>query len=147
MPFSLSTIKRAKGSAKSKKRLGRGNGSGKGTYCGRGIKGQRARSGGKRGLKYLGMKSSLQKVPKLRGFRSIKPKKATVRLGVLDSVVKDGTKISPSWLEKKGIIKSAGFGVKIVAGGEIKHKILLVGCFVSKEAAAQIEKAGGEIKF
>lgn len=61
---------------KPKKRVGRGNGSGKGTYSGRGIKGQRARAGGSGGLKKRSiMKQLIKKTPKIGGFKSLNQKR------------------------------------------------------------------------
>ena len=62
--LTLHNLKSKKGVRKKKRRLGRGNSSGRGTYCGRGQKGQRSRSGGKKGLKLKGFKQSLQKILK-----------------------------------------------------------------------------------
>ena len=85
MELSPNTIKPARGSKRhSHKQLGRGNSSGKGTSSGRGGKGQTARSGGKNRTKIRGMRASLLRIPKLRGFSSIKPKAETVTLRDLD---------------------------------------------------------------
>jgi len=83
MPLTLHTIKPFSGSKKKVKRVGRGLGS-TGTYSGRGQKGQRARSGGRGGLKLLGMKRIILATPKLRGFKSPYPKMVAVNIGDLE---------------------------------------------------------------
>jgi len=147
MTSGLHTIKATSGAHRRRKRVGRGNASQKGTYAARGLKGQRARSGGKGGTKKLGFKSSLQKVPKLRGFRSIHPKKEVVTLATLDRITKDGTLVNPSFLKKVGVIDKPVNGVKILATGNLTKKITLKGCVASKKAVEVIEKAGGTIEF
>ncbi|MFA4830941.1 MAG: 50S ribosomal protein L15 [Patescibacteria group bacterium] len=141
------TIKPARGSQKKSKRVGRGNASGKGTYAARGLKGQKARSGGKGGLKRLGFKQSLQKVPKLRGFNSLYPKKGVVTLATLERVCSEEEKVTPVLLAKKGVVRSSLNGVKIVASGELKKKLEIRHCIASKKAIELIEKAGGTITF
>ncbi len=71
--LTLHNLKKSKGITKSK-RLGRGNSSGVGTYSTRGMKGQRSRSGGKSGLIARSINSYLLRIPKVKGFKSFKPK-------------------------------------------------------------------------
>ncbi|MDP2692467.1 MAG: 50S ribosomal protein L15 [bacterium] len=147
MVTNLHTIKLTEGSRRRKKRVGRGNATQKGTTAGRGMKGQKARSGGKKGLKLKGFKKSLQKVPKVRGFKSLRPKKQTVTLAVLERVVKNGDIVTPKYLSKVGVVGKSRFGVKIVASGELKKKITLKGCLASKKAVEAIESVGGKLEF
>ena len=147
MATNLHTIKANVGSHKRKKRVGRGNATQKGTTAGRGTKGQKARSGGKGGLKLKGFKKSLQSIPKVRGFNSLKPKKETVSLSVLERITKDGDVVTPKYLKKMGVVDKPQFGVKVVASGELKKKITLKGCFASKMAIEAIESAGGKLEF
>lgn len=135
------------GARRTSKRVGRGIASGKGKTSARGEKGQKARSGGKAGLKTFGFKQSLQKVPKLRGFRSPKPKKETVTLLKLAEYTTAGETITPVRLKEKGLITRPMNGVKIVATGSMPHAITVEGCLLSKKAIEQIEKAGGTITF
>lgn len=146
MALTASTIQKPKG-VKIKKRVGRGNGSGTGTYSGRGLKGQRSRSGGKSGGKRRGLKAALQKVPKLRGFKSITPKKETVTLRTLERTFANGDTVTPYTLEAKGVIARPKRGVKIVATGELSKKLDIKQCIATKQAALAIEKAGGTISF
>lgn len=130
---------------KNVKRVGRGNGSGKGTYSGRGGKGQRARSGGKKGLLKKAFKAQLQKIPKVRGFHTIAIKPETVSLTTLNRLAESGVEITPFYLKQKGVIKDARNGAKIVATGTLTKKITVKNCFASKSAINAIEKAGGTL--
>jgi len=145
MSLAAHTITKNKGSRKTAKRVGRGNGSGKGTYSTRGLKGQRSRSGGKGGLKRLGFKQALQKIPKLRGFTSLQPKSELVTLQTLERICSAGDVVTPKFLKRKGVVDKPNFGVKIVFKGELNKKIIVKNCKVSKTAAEAITKAGGEI--
>lgn len=147
MGLSPHTIKSSKGAKKSSRRVGRGNAAGGGTYAGRGLKGQRSRSGGKGGLKRRGFKQALQKVPKLRGFKSPHAKKAVVTLSTLERVAKAGEVVTPWTLEQVGVIARAATGVKIVARGTLTKKVDVQSCVASKAAVEAIEKAGGSISF
>lgn len=147
MAIKLHTIKPARGSKKKSKRLGRGNASQKGTTGGRGTKGQRARSGGRSRGAIRAFKRSLQKVPKLRGFKSMYPKAETVTLHTLQKIAATGETITPAILAKRKVIKKATNGVKIVATGELKKSIMIKGCLASREAMVAIEKAGGKLEF
>ena len=134
-------------SARTKKRVGRGNGSQKGTYAGRGLKGQKSRSGSKSGRSTAGAKQAILKVPKLRGFKSMHPKAQSVSLATLDRIAEDGVHITPYFLKKKHIIKNISHPVKIVASGTLTKKITVQQCNVTKTAMSAIEKAGGIITF
>lgn len=146
MSLSLNTIKSPKTVRSKRKRLGRGNASGRGTYSGRGIKGQRARSGGKKGLKYKGFKENLLRIPKLRGFKSSNPKKANVNLSVLNTNFNEGEMVNPAVLEQKGLIKDKDLGVKILSDGELSKKLIFQDCLFSKAAEEKVKKAGGKIE-
>ncbi|HAT03726.1 MAG TPA: 50S ribosomal protein L15 [Candidatus Magasanikbacteria bacterium] len=146
MALSPSTIS-SRRIKKNTKRVGRGNGSGKGTYSARGLKGQRARSGGKRGLLKRAFKAQLQKVPKSRGFRSIAIRPETITLAVLERKAEQGIEITPFYLKQIGLIKKAQNGVKIVASGELKKKLNFKGCLATKKALEIIEKAGGKLVY
>jgi len=145
--LSPNTIKPAKGSRHTTKRVGRGNSSGKGTYSARGGKGQTARSGAHR-TAIRAFKASLQKVPKLRGFTSLVSKKETVSLAVLAEKIKEGEVITPRYLKTLGLVGKPAHGVKLVAGKtEFNKKVTFQGCLASKKAVEMIEKAGGKITF
>jgi large subunit ribosomal protein L15 len=139
------TLKSSTGSRKKKKRLGRGNASGRGTYAARGLKGQRSRSGGKGGLKRLGYKMILQRIPKKRGFNRVKEKIAVVSLAKLELVFDVGAKVTKERLVKAGLAEKK-YGVKILGTGKLIKKLIISGIPVSKSAKEAIEKAGGSIE-
>lgn len=145
MTLTPATIKPAFGSKRKVKRVGRGNGSGRGTYSGRGGKGQTARSGGKKRTQIRGFKPYLQKIPKVRGFKSIYKKPETVTLETLNRLAEEGKEITPHFLKTRGVIGHTENGVKIVATGELKKKITVKGCKASKQAVEVIEKVGGSV--
>ena len=121
MSLSLHTIKPAKGSTKKRKRVGRGNASGHGTYSTRGLKGQKSRSGVSN-LKRLGMKMTLMRTPKKRGFKSLKPKDQVLNLTDINENFKDGDTINPKILLKKGLVDTIKIGVKILGNGDLRLK-------------------------
>lgn len=132
----------------SKKRLGRGHGSGHGTYSSRGMKGQSARSGVSN-LKRLGMRHIVLQTPKLGGFRSIHAKPFVVNVGMLDRVFESGSTVTPQDLVAKKLVDSKSstkISIKILGNGEIKKQITVQGCAVSSTAREKIEKAGGAVK-
>jgi large subunit ribosomal protein L15 len=121
MALSLNTIKLKKGAAQKRKRVGRGNASGHGTYSGRGLKGQKSRSGVSN-LKRLGMKQVLLRTPKKKGFKSLKPKDQVVNLILINKYFKDKDKICPKSLLAKGLIGNIKSGVKILGKGKLNLK-------------------------
>ncbi len=123
MTLTLHTIKAEKKSQKKEKRVGRGNSSGKGTYSGRGIKGQKARSGVS-GLKRLGMKQILLRTPKLRGFKSSKEKDQIVNLDKISKYYKESEVVNPKTLKEKGLIDNEKKSVKILGKGKLIVKDL-----------------------
>jgi large subunit ribosomal protein L15 len=134
---------------KKKKRVGRGGK--RGTYSGRGIKGQRSRAGRK--FQPL-IRELIKKYPKLRGYR-FNPKAgkqelgtAVLNLGILEKKFKSQEKITPQLLlEKKLIRRMKGRvpRVKILGDGKLTKSLVVEGCQVSKQAKEKIEKAGGKI--
>jgi len=144
MAISMHTIKPAKGSKKNRKRVGRGDAS-CGTYSGRGLKGQRSRSGGKSGLKRKGMRRILLSIPKKKGFTSMYDKYSIVSVAEIGASYKNGETVSPKNLKEKGLVDRIGRGVKVLANGEIKVKVKVNGCLYSESAKVKIEKAGGSI--
>lgn len=145
MSYGAHTISPKHGSGRTKKRVGRGNASQKGTTAGRGTKGQKARSGGKGGKNMIGMKQSILKVPKTRGFVSMHPKAQTVTLSTLERISEDGVTVTPAFLKQKTAIKSVAKPVKIVSTGTLTKKVQISGCLATQSAKAAIEKAGGSL--
>lgn len=132
-------------SKKSKKRIGRGNASGHGTYSTRGIKGQRARSGGRKSLKMKAIRKMVLSVPKARGFKRFSDNVQIINLSDLNNFA-ESAKINKEILFKKGLVENQKDQVKILGCGELKIKGLNIeGCALSKKAKEQIEKMGGTI--
>jgi len=134
-----------------KKRIGRGGK--RGTYSGKGNKGQKARSGGNIPPGFEGQDTTLvQRSPKIRGFTSPKLPNIAIGLDVLEKNFTDKDKVSPKILIEKGLIKLHKRSrarklarVKILANGQIQKALTIEGCLVSRGAKAAIEKAGGGI--
>jgi len=149
----LNQLRDNKGARKVSKRLGRGIGSGKGKTAGRGVKGQKSRSGvaikGYEG----GQTSLLLRMPK-KGFKNIGSKKfAVVNLDTIQEAI-DSKKLSASKsldvniLIEAGVVRREGDGLKLLAGsGEFKAKVNFTVAKASKAAVAAIEKAGGKVDF
>ncbi|MFA6131117.1 MAG: 50S ribosomal protein L15 [Patescibacteria group bacterium] len=144
MTISLHELTPSKGREKSRMRVGRGHGSGKGTTAGRGQKGQKARSG-VGGLKRLGMRKTLLATPKNRGFQSLNAKPAIINLSDLAEQFKAGNTVNPKTLLEKELIDSKDHGVKILGSGEITFALTVQGCTISKSASEKIVAAGGKV--
>ena len=141
----LHTIKAAKGSRKVRRLVGRGPGSGLGKTAGRGTKGQRARSGGKSGLKLKGLKRIVLRIPKNRGFKTQTPHPQTITLQQLDGWYAAGATVDVKSLKHAGHIQNKANGAKVVNSGSLTKAIKLVGIKVTPGAKAAIEKAGGSL--
>lgn len=127
-------------------RIGRGD-SKHGNYGGRGIKGQRARTGGSNRIARRSLMMNLRNLPKNRGFKSLKEKSHTVTLSMISTAFagKADGRVTPHSLLKMGVIPQYGV-VKIVSRGQMKTKVTVEGCTVSAGAKEAIEKAGGSVK-
>ena len=131
---------------KNKKRVGRGGR--KGTYSGRGMKGQNQRAGRK---KVPIIKEIIKRYPKLKGYRSFRFAEDTeiVSLEVLEKKFNNGDVVNPENLVKLGLvgkIKGKTPKVKILGNEKITKKLIIENCRASKTAKESIEKAGGSIK-
>jgi len=144
MSLLLHTIKKDRGTSQKRKRIGRGNASGTGTYSGKGLKGQRSRSGVSN-LKRLGMRQTLLRTPKKRGFTSLKPKDQVINIVDVNKFFKENEAVNPKTLLKKGLISDTLLGVKLLGKGELTVKGLQFSEMkVSDSVKAQIEKMGGK---
>ncbi len=141
----LNTIKPAVGAKQTRKRVGRGIGSGLGKTCGRGHKGQHSRSGGFHKVGFEGGQQPLQRrLPKV-GFSSrIKSTRAEVRLHELLAI--DADVIDIAVLIAADIVPRQTLKAKVIASGEITSAVMLRGINVTKGARAAIEAAGGKIE-
>lgn len=143
MALTLHSIHPKKGSSKSKKRVGRGLAS-KGTFSGRGVKGQRSRSGAS-GFQKRGIRQVMLATPKVRGFKSGREKAQVVNVADLAKTFKAGAKVSPAILAKMGLIDSAKKPVKILGNGAIGIALTVTECKVSETAKTKIQEAGGTV--
>ena len=141
----LNSLKPKKGSVKSKKRIGRGHGSGLGKSSGRGDKGAGQRSGFKRRPWFEGGQMSLaRRLPK-RGFTNIFKKE--FQIVNISSLIKiEADLITISILKENGLINSLLIPVKILGKGDITKKITVEANSFSKSAKEKIENAGGVCK-
>ncbi len=131
------------GAKKSRKRVGRGNASGHGTYSGRGLKGQKSRSGYNlpRGFEG-GQLPLIKRLPRKRGFVNIFKKTYTlVNLGKLNDF--DQGEVSPEDMLKAGVIKTLRYPIKVLASGELSKSMIIKAHKYSATAKTKIEAAGG----
>ena len=131
---------------KNKKRVGRGGK--RGTYSGRGIKGQKARAGRKIRPQ---SRDAIKKIPKKRGAsaKRFREKPVIINIRDLEKSFKSGEKINPATLRKVKIIKSSvkkSIKVKILSKGKLSKKLNIANCYVSDKARDKIIKAGGKVK-
>ena len=141
----LNNIKPAGGAKHSKKRVGRGIGSGTGKTAGRGHKGQKARAGGFHKVGFEGGQMPLHRRLPKRGFQSLSAgDTAEVRLDTLQKMTAEAIDIDV--LKQAGVVPRLAKRAKVILAGEIKRKISLKGVLASKGAKAAIEKAGGSIE-
>jgi large subunit ribosomal protein L15 len=135
----------APGSRKDRKRVGRGDGSGNGTYSGRGCKGQKSRAGYRMRPGFEGGQLPLiKRLPRKRGFTNIFRKEySIVSVGALN-VFDSGSEITTEKLVEARIIKSLNNPVKILADGEIDRPLIVKANKFSASARAKIEAAGGK---
>lgn len=138
-------ISPAAGSRRPRKRVGRGNGSGHGTYSGRGCKGQKSRAGYKIRPGFEGGQLPLiKRLPSKRGFTNIfRTEYSPVNLSQLN-VFESGSEVTPEKLKASGIVKSLRNPVKILANGDINHPLVVKANRFSAAAKAKIEAAGGQ---
>ena len=141
----LNELKPAPGSKHSKKRPGRGIGCGLGKTGGRGIKGQKSRSGGYHKVGFEGGQMPLHRRLPKRGFVShLRNDTAEVRLSDLQKLSADVIDLAA--LKTAGVVPQPALRAKVILAGEIKRKVALKGLLVSKGARAAIEAAGGKIE-
>ena len=138
----LNSLSPINGSTKSRKRIGRGHGSGLGKSAGRGDKGAGQRSGFKRRAWFEGGQMPLARRLPMRGFHNLFKKDfQIVNINRIEAL---GLKeVNAQILKEKGLIRSALKPVKILGNGDIKSKIDITATVFSKSAKEKIEKAGG----
>ena len=139
-------IASAPGSRRASKRVGRGNGSGHGTYSGRGCKGQKARAGNNKVRPGFegGQLPLIKRLPRKRGFTNIfKTEYSTISIDSLNHF-EPGSEVTAEKLVAAGILKSLRNPIKILADGDINHPLTVKANKFSASARAKIEAAGGK---
>ena len=144
----LKDLKPAAGSRKNRKRVGRGHAAGQGKTAGRGMNGQKSRSGGGKGAGFEGGQTPLaRRLPKLPGFRNINRKEyLPVNVSRLEEKFEAGETVDHEALVAKGIIKHADSLVKVLGDGEITKALTVKVDKVSATAQSKIEAAGGKVE-
>ena len=141
--MNLSNLKPPSGQKHSRKRIGRGMGSGRGKTATRGSKGQRAGTGFRLMRGFEGGQMPLHRRLPKRGFTNIfKKQYAVVNLGRLDKL--EGDHFNPERLIELGVVRDAPDGIKVLGSGELTRKIRVEAHLFSKSALDKIQKAGGE---
>lgn len=146
----LSNLSPVPGSKHRRKRLGKGEGSGKGKTCGKGGKGQTARSGFGLPAGFEGGQMPIHRRLPKRGFTSRKKLTgenvySTVSIDQLDAIAESGT-INVEILQRSGLLRSKNAKVKILGGSAVKSKLSVEVHAISASAKEAIEAAGGEVK-
>jgi len=130
---------------KSAKRVGRGIAAGQGKTAGRGTKGQMSRTGAKKRPGFEGGQNPLmQRLPKMHGFRSFKPKAENVYTGQLDAIA--SKTIDSFALAEAGLVSSPFVRIKLIAKGEVTKKVTVKLQGASANAIEAIQKAGGSFE-
>jgi large subunit ribosomal protein L15 len=144
----LHNLAPAPGSTKSRKRVGRGHGSGHGKTSGRGENGQLSRAGGGKRAGFEGGQNPLaMRMPFNPGFKNInRVEYAPVNVGRLDEYFADGDVVDRDSLVGKGIIKKSTKLVKLLGDGELTKSLTVRFDKVSESAAAKIQAAGGKVE-
>src|SRR5690348_8082753 len=148
--LNLSSLKPAQ-ARKDRKRVGRGLGSGKGRYSGRGIKGQKSRAGShKMRVGFAGGQMPIyMRLGKQRGATSkdampigpFRTSTVPVNVGALD-VFDDGAEVTPDTLRERGVIKNTKTDVKLLGGGEVGKKLTVSVHVMSGGVGQEVEVAG-----
>jgi large subunit ribosomal protein L15 len=153
-PLNLSNLKPAQ-SRRARKRIGRGLGSGKGRYSGRGIKGQKSRSGSHKMRPGFegGQNPIYMRLGKLRGPYSkdampMGPHRTStvpVNVAALEERFDAGAEVTPESLVEKGVLKNTKVDVKILGNGDLTKKLSVTAHAISATAREKIEAAGGSV--
>jgi len=147
----LNEIADNEGARKERMRIGRGIGSGKGKTGGRGVKGQKARTGVRIKGREGGQMPLHRRLPK-RGFNNIfavdynEVNLGRIQKAVDAKLIKEGDTVTAESLTKAGILRRVGNGVRLLGTGELKTKLSFEVAGASKSAIAAVEKAGGSVK-
>lgn len=141
--MNLASLKCAEGAVKKRKRVGRGTGSGSGKTCGRGMNGQKSRSGSKRRPWFEGGQMPIQRRLPKRGFTNIFRREYQI-VNVCDLLKVKGKQINPEKMFEAKLIRNRNKLIKVLGNGEIKQALEVKAHVFSSSAAEMIEKAGGK---
>jgi large subunit ribosomal protein L15 len=151
--LNLSNLKPAQ-SRRARKRVGRGLGSGKGRYSGRGIKGQKSRSGSHKMRPGFegGQNPIYMRLGKLRGGSKdalpvgpFRTRTVPVNVAALEERFDAGAEVTPESLVEKGVLKNTKIDVKILGQGDLSKKLSVTAHAISATAREKIEAAGGSV--
>ncbi|CAG0948454.1 50S ribosomal protein L15 [Methylophilaceae bacterium] len=140
----LNSIKPAEGAKHSKRRVGRGIGSGLGKTAGRGHKGQKSRTGGFHKVGFEGGQMPIQRRLPKRGFVSL-TKEDTARVRTSELLAVQADLVDLLALKQAKVIPASARAVKVYLSGEVTRAINVQGLLLSKGARAAVEAAGGKI--
>ena len=140
----LNELRPADGAKHTKKRVGRGIGSGLGKTAGRGHKGQKSRSGGFHKVGFEGGQMPLQRRLPKRGFKSpMAGRTAEVRLSDLERI--EASEVDLLVLKQAGVVPQLALAAKVILSGNLTRKVSLKGIGITKGARAAVEAAGGSV--
>lgn len=149
MSINLSELHPTPGSRRTKRRLGRGHGSGRGKTAGRGTKGQKARSGGRVPAYFEGGQNALvHRMPTRRGlhFKGVpRERPAIVNLRDLSKFAAN-ERVDLAAMIATGVVDKSARRVKVLADGELSHPLIVAAHAFSEGAKAKIEAAGGQVE-
>ncbi len=142
------SLKSPQGSKKNRKRVGRGDSSGSGSYSGKGMKGQKSRSGGGVRPGFEGGQLPLiKKLSALRGFNNIFRREfIPINLNTISKLYETDNEISPETLVEKNVLKDTKSPIKILGDGEINFSVKVTAHKFSRSAKDKIIAAGGTIQ-
>ncbi|PZC43569.1 MAG: large subunit ribosomal protein L15 [Chloroflexi bacterium] len=148
MPLRPNDLRSPAGATRPRKRIGRGNASGTGTYAGKGLKGQKARSGNDLRAGFEGGQMAMvRKMPRKRGFHNpFRIEYTAVNLGTLNDRFPAGATVDAASLKAARLIKRLDEPFKVLATGEIAHALTVRAPKISAAARQKIEAAGGTIE-
>lgn len=147
MGTTLATLSPPRGARHSRKRVGRGPGSGHGTTAAKGQKGQKSRSGASPARGFEGGQMPLQRRLPKRGFKNpFRVAYDAVNIGRLAAAFEAGTTITIDDVREKGLVPRASLRFKVLGEGELGHALTIKAQACSKSAKAKIEQAGGQVE-
>ena len=148
MPLHAHDLRPPPGAKRPRKRVGRGNASGTGTYSGRGLKGQKSRAGGSLPIGFEGGQVPLfRRMPRKRGFRNpFRVEYTAVNLFKLNERFEPNAEVTAETLADAGLLRNAREPFKVLARGELDRPLTVRVAKISGSARTKIEAAGGQVE-